>query len=152
MRLTDQAASARQPAIANRACQTDSSEGCALSTAEERMQILKMIEARQISAEEGARLLAALDRASGADQAAPSSPARWFRVRVTDLRTGKSKVNVNIPVGLVSVGIKMGARFAPDIDGLDIAQIERAIRDGAQGKIVDVQDEEDSERVEIFIE
>lgn len=123
-----------------------------MPTAEERMQILKMIEARQISAEEGAKLLAALDRVDQAGSAAPSQAPKWFRVRVTDLRTGKNKVNVNIPMGLVNVGIKMGARFAPDVEGLDIEQITRAIRDGVQGKIIDVEDEEDAERVEIFIE
>jgi len=116
------------------------------------MQILKMIEARQISAEEGAKLLAALDKADKASPAAPSGAPRWFRVRVTDLRTGKEKVSVNIPMSLVSVGIKMGARFAPDMDSLDIEQITRAIREGAQGKIIDVEDEEDAERTEIFIE
>lgn len=123
-----------------------------MSTAEERMQILKMIEARQISAEEGAKLLAALDKVDRSGDAAPRATPRWFRVRVTDLHTGKSKVNVNIPMGLVNVGIKMGARFAPEVEGLDVEQITRAIREGAQGKIIDVEDEEDAERVEIFIE
>ncbi len=123
-----------------------------MSTTEERMQILKMIEARQISAEEGAKLLAALDRVDKGAPAVPQAAARWFRVRVTDLRTGKNKVNVNIPMGLVNVGIKMGARFAPEVEGLDMDQIARAIREGAQGKIIDVEDEEDAERVEIFIE
>lgn len=123
-----------------------------MSTAEERMQILKMIEARQISAEEGAKLLAALDKVDRSGDAAPRATPRWFRVRVTDLRTGKSKVNVNIPMGLVNVGIKMGARFAPEVEGLDVEQITRAIREGVQGKIIDVEDEEDAERVEIFIE
>lgn len=123
-----------------------------MSTAEERMQILKMIEARQISAEEGAKLLAALDRVDKGSQSVPQAAPRWFRVRVTDLHTGKSKVNVNIPMGLVNVGIKMGARFAPEVEGLDVEQITKAIREGAQGKIIDVEDEEDAERVEIYIE
>ena len=55
-------------------------------------------------------------------------------------------------MSLVNVGIKMGARFAPNIEGLDYEEISQAIKAGAQGKIVDVVDEEDGERVEIFIE
>jgi hypothetical protein len=116
------------------------------------MQILKMIESRQISAEEGARLLAALDRADKGSETPPTDAPRWFRVRVTDLRSGKSKVNVNIPMSLVEVGIKMGARFAPEVEGLELAQVTKAIREGAQGKIIDVEDEEDGERVEIYVE
>lgn len=124
-----------------------------MSTAEERMQILRMIEAQQISAEEGAKLLAALDKADAkAAPAEPTTKPRWFRVRVTDLHSGKSRVNVNIPMSLVNVGIKMGARFAPRVEGLDMEQISQAIREGTEGKIVDVEDEEAGERVEVYIE
>lgn len=123
-----------------------------MSIEEERLQILKMVEARQISAAEGAKLLAALERTDKGAESGPSRQPRWFRVRVTDLRTGKTKVHVNIPMGLVNVGLKMGARFAPNVEGLDSEQITRAIREGLQGKIIDVEDESDAERVEIFIE
>jgi DUF4097 and DUF4098 domain-containing protein YvlB len=124
-----------------------------MATVEERMKILKMIEEGQISAEEGAKLLAALSSSSRRrESAAASGQAKWFRLRVRDLSSGRSKVNVNIPMSLVNVGIKMGARFAPDVEGLDFDEIMEAIRSGAQGKIVDIVDEKDGERVEIFIE
>ncbi|MBI5304243.1 MAG: hypothetical protein HY868_19075 [Chloroflexi bacterium] len=128
-----------------------------MATAEERMQILKMIEAKQITAEEGAKLLSALgEKDRGEPRVASPSPAtsgRWFRVRVTDLRTGRRKVNVNIPLGLVDVGLKMGAKFAPaGVEGLDMNQIITAIKSGGEGKVVDVENEEDGEHVEVFIE
>jgi len=124
-----------------------------MTTVEERMQILKMIEEGKISAEEGARLLQALSAKSDRRKTGPvGGEPRWFRVRVTDLDTGRNKVNVNIPMGLVNVGIKMGARFAPNVEGLNYEEISEAIKSGAQGKIIDVVDEEDGERVEIFIE
>mgnify|MGYP001595542010 CR=1 FL=1 len=128
-----------------------------MATTEERMKILKMIEEGKLSAEDGAKLLAAL-----AESRKPSNPsplsggaggeARWFRVRVTDLATGRPKVNVNIPMGLVSVGIKMGARLAPGLDTEHMEALAEALRSGATGKIVDVSDEEDGEHVEIFVE
>jgi hypothetical protein len=71
---------------------------------------------------------------------------------VTDLNSGRNKVNINIPMSLVNVGLKMGARFAPDIEGIDFDEVMEAVRSGSQGKIVDVVDEEDGERVEIYIE
>ena len=124
-----------------------------MTTVEERMQILKMIEEGKISAEEGAKLLQALGAKSDRRKTGPvGGEPRWFRVRVTDLDTGRNKVNVNIPMGLVNVGIKMGARFAPNVEGLNYEEISEAIKSGAQGKIIDVVDEEDGERVEIFIE
>lgn len=124
-----------------------------MTSAEERIQILKMIEEGKISPEEGARLLSAL----GQKNAPPRPPtagtdARWFRVRVTDAATGKSKVNVNIPMGLVNVGIKMGARFVPETSEIDLEEVFEQIRSGAHGKIVEVTDDESGEHVEIFIE
>jgi hypothetical protein len=126
-----------------------------MASVEERMQILKMIEDGKITAEEGARLLQALAGKSDKRRAAggfSGDEPRWLRVRVTDLDSGKNKVNMNIPMGLVNVGLKMGLRFAPNKEDLNYEEIIEAIRGGAQGKIVDVVDEEDGERVEIFIE
>jgi SHOCT-like protein len=127
-----------------------------MASAEERMQILKMIQEGKISAEEGAKLLQALSAGKSDKRSTASSgsggDARWFRVRVTDLASGKSKVNVNIPMGLVNVAIKMGARFAPNVEGVNYEEVVQAIKSGASGKIVDVTDDQDGERVEIFVE
>ena len=124
-----------------------------MSTMEERMQILKMIENNKITAEQGSQLLSALEEANS-EQQFISSPgrAKWFRVRVTDMHSGKHKVNVNIPMGLVNVGMRMGARFAPEVDSVDIQEIMQAVKQGAQGKILDVEDAEHGERVEIYVE
>ena len=122
---------------------------------EERLRILKMIQEGKISAAEGADLLRALENGRMSTPPEPlvgPSPPRWFRVRVTDLRTGRNKVNVNIPMGLVSVGLKMGARFAPSVEGFDYEQLMDAVQSGQQGKIVDVVNNEEGERVEIFVE
>ncbi len=129
-----------------------------MATAEERMHILRMVENRQISAEEAAKLLAALDEQGQEGEAdaahlSPLTQGRWFHVRVTDLKTGKRIVNVNIPLGLVDVGLKMGVQFSPAaLHGLDMNQIMAAIKAGGEGKIADLKDEEDGEHVEIFVE
>jgi hypothetical protein len=123
-----------------------------MSLHDERMQILNMIQNGQVSAEEGAKLLAALKAGAKETPAAEGGQPRWFRVRITDLSSGKSKVNVNIPMSLVNVGMKMGARFVPEAEGVDYEELAAAIQSGAQGKVVDVEDEESGEHVEIFVE
>ena len=123
-----------------------------MATSDERMRILKMIEEKQITAEEGAKLLEALRAGGDGAQRGETAKSRWLRVRVTDRATGKLKVNVNIPVGLIDVGLKMGARFAPDMNGMDLSAIQAAIKGGMQGRIIEVDDEKDNERVEIFVE
>jgi SHOCT-like domain len=124
-------------------------------TSEERMRILKMIQEGKITAEEGAKLLAAL-RESRKEPRPPSVPGRmnkgWLRVRVTDMATNRAKVNVNLPLGLMDAGLKIGAQYAPELAGIDLTQFIEDIKGGAQGKIIDVIDEEDGEHVEIFVE
>lgn len=121
-----------------------------MASTEERMRILRLIENGQLTAEEGARLLGAMD-----DSVRPARPTRaqWVRIRVTDLKSNRQKVNVNIPVGLISIGIKLGARFASSsTNNVDLDHLIEAIRQGATGKLVDVEDLEDGERIEIIVE
>jgi hypothetical protein len=130
-----------------------------MTTAEERLKILKMIQDGRITAEEGAKLLKALTASSQKPKKRASirtsaGAARWLRVRVTDMASGKSKVNVNLPLKLVDAGLNIAAQFAPEdieVAGLMDA-VNEAIEDNLIGKIVDVVDGEDGEHIEVFIE
>jgi hypothetical protein len=122
-----------------------------MATSEERLKILKMIDEGKISAEEGARLLAALSesRKTAKKPTLQVGGARWLRVRVTDMVTGKAKATVNLPLRLVDAGLNIASQYAP---GVAFDELIEAINAGAEGKIIDVMDEEDGEHVEIFIE
>ena len=126
-----------------------------MASSEERMKILKMIEDGKLSAEEGTKLLAALNSPR---VPAPPRPrgmpggARWLRIRVTDIRTGRSKASVQIPLALVDAGMKIGAHYAPEVEGVDMTNVMEALRSGVTGKIIDVTDDEDGEHVEIYVE
>ncbi|MBK6769350.1 MAG: hypothetical protein IPG72_10170 [Ardenticatenales bacterium] len=133
-----------------------------MSNADERLRILNMVAEGRVSAEEGARLLGAL---SGAMPSAAGTPgvhdgegrAKWFKVRVTDAATGRDRVNVTLPLGIVNYGLKLGRRFAPHIEGdafshVDLDDVADAIASGAIGRIVEVYDEDEGQRVEIFVE
>ena len=121
-----------------------------MATVEERMKILEMVREAKISPEEGARLLQALQ--AGDKKGTNGRDPRWLHIRITDLSTGQAKVNVNIPMSLVSVGIKMGARFAPSSANINYAEVMEAVRAGNSGKIVDIEDQDEGERVEIWSE
>ena len=126
-----------------------------MATAEERLKILKMIQEGKITPDEGAKLLSALTTSSRKEPRRPArtTGARWLRVRVTDMHSGKSKVNVNLPLKLIDAGVNIAAQFTPEmeLDGM-MEAINEAIDDNLMGKIVDVLDEEDGEHIEIFIE
>jgi hypothetical protein len=46
----------------------------------------------------------------------------------------------------------MGARFSPEVEGLDMDQLMSLINAGVTGQVLDVMDEQDGERVEVFLE
>ena len=126
-----------------------------MASSEERMKILKMIEEGKLSAEEGTKLLTALtERRGPTPPRAPGMPGapRWLRIRVTDIRSGRSKASVQIPLALVDAGMKIGAHFAPEVEGVDMSNVMNAVRSGMTGRIIDVTDEADGEHVEIFVE
>jgi len=141
-----------------------------MATMEERMKILQMVQEGKITPEDAAQLLEAINAGSAAPAAGPTrraAPAgdmgpegspgpgrkpRFLRVRVTDTDTGRPRVNVRLPISMVSVGLKMGSKFAPQVEGLDANQLMQIIESGELGQIVDVVDDEDGEHVEVFLE
>jgi hypothetical protein len=129
-----------------------------MATTEERVKILQLVQDGKISADQGVQLLEALQDPLKNKAENPSGQpkvvqvARWFRVSVTDTDTGKVRVNVRLPVNLITAGVKMGARFSPEVEGLDMEQLMTLIKAGEIGKIVDVVDEKDGEHVEVFLE
>ncbi len=119
---------------------------------EEKMQVLKMIEEGKVTSEEGIELLNALED-KGIQIGARTS--KWLKIRVYD-PNDKTKVNVNIPIALVDIGLKFATKFSPElkdtnIQEFDFKEIAEAIKNGAEGKIVDVESE-DGERVEVLVE
>ena len=123
---------------------------------DERLQILNLIQSGQITADEGARLLKALmerETESPAEEPEAESPGkrtRWVRIRVSNLKTGQQKVDMRMPWNLMSVGLDMGAHFSRREVGMD--ELAEIVQSGAEGKIVDMLDEEENERIEIIVE
>jgi hypothetical protein len=129
----------------------------------QRRRILELLEQQKITAAEAAELLAALgecgrdvrrrerSRWLAEDLAPAADRARWFRVRVTDQRSGQMRTNVSVPIGMVGFGLGFARRFRniPGVGHVD--DLFDAVRTGRRGTIFDVSNE-GGERVEIFID
>lgn len=120
---------------------------------EEKLQILKMIEEGKITADEGIKLLNAVEEETGISLK-KNSHAKWLKVRVYD-GNDKTKVNINIPISLIDIGIKIGTKYHSDLEqqlgGINLTEIIDAVKNGAEGKLVEVEDE-NGDRVEVFVE
>ena len=130
---------------------------------DERLKVLTMVQEGKITAEEAVQLLEALEESSSeAHKKQARMPAaameyagkygKWLQMRVTDTDTGKIRVNVRLPLGVVKAGLKMGMRFVPEAEGLDKEDLLAAIDEGSVGKVFDLYDEKDGEHIEVFIE
>jgi len=125
------------------------------NVADERIQILGMVEEGKITAAEGMELLNALEENN--TEIVPKTEAKWLKVRVKTMDEEKTKVNVNIPIALVDVGLKLAKNYDPKLkdsglDKIDIEEIVEAVKNGAEGKIVDVEDEESQTNVQVYVE
>jgi hypothetical protein len=137
-----------------------------------RKQILEMLSAGEIDVTRATELLNEArtgDTAPGADApppppvpipapekpipAAGKSGRRWLHIHVNDLESGKSRVRVNVPLGLVHFGLRIGARFTEEVNNDMIRDVVDALDDDQlTGTLVEVEDMEDNERVHIFID
>jgi hypothetical protein len=141
-----------------------------------RKQILEMLSAGEIDVTRATELLNEV-RATNAAPAAeappippappveplppqpPAPPAaakggrRWLHIHVSDLESGKNRVRVNVPLGLVNFGLKVGAQFTDEMNNHVIRDVMDALEDDQMtGTLVEVEDVDDNERVHIFID
>jgi hypothetical protein len=120
---------------------------------EERMRILKMLEDGKITADEAAKLLAAVET-SGA-KAAGGGTRKVLHVEIRGEGDEKPKVNVNVPLELISVGLEMipgDARRKLEEKGIDLDKIVQMIESGAVGRLVEVEHEKKDGKERIIVE
>ena len=136
---------------------------------DERLQVLRLLERDEITADEAGLLLDAIDAQPSAEtqprptiarktETAEVVPERTtggksqppkLRIRVSDVRTGVARVNLAIPLGFLNAGYGLARRIAPGRVPA-VEDLHEAVRTGFQGHLIDVVD--GSERVEILVE
>lgn len=129
-----------------------------------RKEILDLLAKGKISADEAADLLSQAPAATAVAVEKPTAPEpastpvaksknpSWLHVRVRDMASGKNKVTVNVPLGMIKFGLKIGGRFSPEVNDLDWNEIQGMIDDMESGLLVDVEDEEGGEHVQVFVD
>lgn len=137
---------------------------------DERLQVLRLLENGEITADEADQLLDALDADSAAAPASEAPPTTertqdrdagpatatpirrgqpQLRIRISDTVSGKARVNLTIPLGFLDAGYRLARRIVPGRVP-DAESFHSAIRDGFRGHLIDVV--EGNERVEILVE
>jgi len=122
---------------------------------QEALEILEMVKAEKITAEQGAALLEALKSPTTASPVlASGGKPKFIRVRVNVNEDGGDNVavNANLPIAMADLGLKLlqDAKFTKDgetvefgqylknLGGMDVSTILQLVKEGAAGKLVDV--------------
>jgi len=134
-----------------------------MSTVDKR-EILELLESGKIDAEEAARLLSGAktndipteqrpeEEVAFAEPTSGGAKPSMFRVRVRNLDTGESKVSVNIPLRMFKLGLKLGGRFSPHLEGISMAEVNEMMTGMEKGMLVEVQDEVSKEHVQVYLD
>ena len=120
----------------------------------EALEILEMVRDGRVTPEQGAQLLEALRSQPTGVAASERGKPRFLRVRVDVAGDGDKKVaiNLNLPIAMADLALKMLEKaeftkdgehikfgdFLKDLGGLDIATIMQMVKEGAEGKLVDI--------------
>src|SRR3972149_5322189 len=88
-----------------------------MSHTSERSEVLRLIEEGKVTAAEGIQLLTAWRPHSSLPLS--NTDKRWLRIHVTDLKSNKPRVNVNVPLRWLDAGLQIGRNFAPELDQID---------------------------------
>lgn len=127
-----------------------------LIMSEEKKQILDMLQQGKISTDEAMKLLDALEVGEEPIKQTVNKDQlkdHFLRIKVKDKN---DIVNVNLPLTLVSAGLKIAEKFdsrIKEIEALkdiDFDEIIKLVKNGEQGKIIEVKT--DSETVEIYVD
>ena len=102
---------------------------------------------------EGEEIVVEEEEAAATPTAKADAPGpSWFRVRVSDLNTGKRRVSVNIPLRFVKFGFKLGAGFVPEMRALDWDELNSLLQKNNGGVLVDVENEEGGEHIVVMVD
>jgi len=78
--------------------------------------------------------------------------ARWLKIQVSDMSTGRRQVNITLPIGFVSLALGLAKRFNPDMRDKDTDELVSLFKSGQRGMLIDVEDEDDNKKVQIFMD
>lgn len=116
----------------------------------EQKMILEMVKDGKVSVEEAQRLLDVSAQEDG--KVLQKSPTRRF-LRVFVVEGDKTKVNINVPVALAEVALKLipKDRLSLESHNIDLEEILKMIDDETWGELINIDSEEGGKQVKVRI-
>ena len=139
---------------------------------QEALEVLRMVKDGTLTPEQGSQMLEALKNPATAVATVPGQKPKFVRVNIDvhEQEGDAVKVNCNLPIALADLALKMGqfakitrngetielGDYLKQLGGVDIAAVLQMVKDGAEGKLVDIQVNEagdgDKVKVEVIVD
>jgi hypothetical protein len=122
-------------------------------TADKRVDILEKLEQGEITAESANQMLNDIGQVSWARLAADEAPTepRQMRIRVSEMATGLTKVDLHLPVGLVNTVLYVGGYLSSDLGDDETDRLREMVAQNPNDEQPQT-DETRDERMEISLE
>jgi hypothetical protein len=119
---------------------------------EERKLVLEMLSAGKINVAEAEKLLEAAAVAEQGEALISKSLNKKF-LRVLVKEENNTKVNINIPIALAEVGLKLVPKDALKVDGkiIDINEILKLVAEGNDGELVNIDSMDNGKEVKVKV-
>jgi MFS family permease len=119
-----------------------------------RLHILQQLEEGEISAEEAASLLGAveMDKLATLSASSPSQAQRHVRIRVSDSASGVMKADLRLPLGLVNAVLYGEGQLSAELDRYDTPALRELISKSSAEAGAQVMDTDGDERIEVSVE
>lgn len=132
----------------------------------ESLEILQMVREKRVTPEQGAELLAALKSPAAGERLGGGEKPRFLRVKVNITGEETVVVNLNLPLALADLALKLaeGAKiqrgdetivlgdYVKQLSGVDFASVMQLVKEGMEGKLVDVNIDEGEKGEKVQVE
>lgn len=117
---------------------------------EEKKLVLEMLSAGKINIAEAEKLL---EETAGQGEPVMAKPLNKKFLRVLVTEENKNKVNINIPLALAEVGLKLVPKDALKVDGkiIDISEILKLVQEGKDGELINIDSMDEGKEVKVKV-
>ncbi|OGT30023.1 MAG: hypothetical protein A3E87_09840 [Gammaproteobacteria bacterium RIFCSPHIGHO2_12_FULL_35_23] len=118
---------------------------------EEKKLILEMVKEGKISVDEAEKLLESTKQTH--DEALPVKSINRKFLRIIVVEENNTKVNINIPLALAEVGLKLIPKDKLKVEGkqIDVNEILKLIQEGNEGNLVNIETTNEGKEIKVKI-
>jgi hypothetical protein len=119
---------------------------------EEKKLVLEMLSNGKITVAEAEKLLESAANIEQGEQSSPKPLNKKF-LRVLVKEDNNTKVNINIPIALAEVGLKLVPKEAFKVDGqvIDINEILKLVQEGNDGELVNIDSRDHGKEIKVKV-